>query len=322
MARAPEVTVVVPTHSRWDLLSTAALPAALGQEDVELEVVVVDDGSTDSTAEKLAAADEPRLRVVRHDRPCGVAHARNAGLAAARGEWIALLDDDDLWSPRKLRTQLDAAAREHAVFTYGGAAALAEDRAWVYSLAPPDPETLHETLLKRNVLWGGCSNVLVRTDVVDRLGGFDERLFQLADWDLWIRLSQHGRAAACPEVLVGCIEHQRSMLLTSEDDIFKEFDYLDRKHHAEREAAGIRIDRRIFVRWVALGHRRAGRRARAAAIYLDDFAREHDPGSLARAVAAPFGERPAEWVRQFSRRRPREGSLDDLGEPSWLSLYR
>jgi glycosyltransferase involved in cell wall biosynthesis len=322
MPLAPEVSVVIPTHSRWDLLATAALPAAVGQEDVELEVIVVDDGSTDETAESLAALEDPRLRVVRHDTPRGVAQARNSGIAAARGEWIALLDDDDLWAPRKLRTQFDAAATEGAVFAYGGAAALAEDRSWVYSLAPPDPETLASVLLERNVLWGGCSNVVVRTDVVRRLGGFDERLFQLTDWDLWIRLSEAGRAAACSDVLVGCIEHRRSMLLTSEDDVFDEFDYVEEKHRAAREAAGVRIDRRVFSRWVALGHRRAGRRFRAVRIYADAIVRNRDPGSLARAIVAPLGERPVEWMRRLRKTTPRVDSLDGLGEPPWLALYR
>jgi glycosyltransferase involved in cell wall biosynthesis len=319
---APEVTVVVPTHSRWDLLSTAALPAALGQEDVDLEVVVVDDGSTDETVEGLRGIDDQRLRVVRHDRARGVAQARNAGIAAARGAWIALLDDDDLWSPRKLRTQLDATVVDSAVFAYGGAAALAEDRSWVYSLPPADARTLASVLLQRNVLWGGSSNVLVRTDVVRQLGGFDEHLFQLTDWDLWIRLSQTGSAAACPEVLVGCIEHRRSMLLTSDPDVFEEFEYVEKKHRAARKAAGVRIDRRIFSRWVALGHRRAGRKARAASTYLVGAVRNRDPGSFARAFVAPFGERPAGWLRTATRGRPTAAPPDGLGEPSWLALYR
>jgi glycosyltransferase involved in cell wall biosynthesis len=322
MAQTPDITVVVPTHSRWDLLSTAALPAALGQADVDLEVVVVDDGSTDSTAAGLAAVDDPRVRVVRHDRPHGVAQARNAGIAAARGRWIALLDDDDLWAPRKLRKQLDAAAVAGAVFAYGGAAALAEDRAWVYSLAPADPETLARVLLERNVLWGGCSNVLVRTDVIRQLGGFDERLFQLTDWDLWIRLSNAGRAAACREVLVACIEHRRSMLLTTEDDVYEEFEYVEKKHRVSREAAGVRIDRRTFSRWVALGHRRAGRRIRATRAYLHAAVTNRDAGSLARALAAPLGERPVEWLRMAKQGNRRTPSADGLGEPPWLALYR
>jgi glycosyltransferase involved in cell wall biosynthesis len=320
--RAPDVTIVIPTRSRWDLLSTAALPSALGQEDVELEIVVVDDGSTDETAKKLRARFDARLRVVRHERPRGVARARNAGIEAARGEWIAFLDDDDLWAPRKLRVQLDAADAQGALFSYGGAAWVAEDRSWLYSLAPADPDLLASMLLERNVLWGGCSNVAVRSDLVRALGGFDERLFQLADWDLWIRLSQAGRACAWPEVLVACIEHQRSMLLTTADDVFAEFDYLDAKHRAAREAAGLRLDRRIFTRWVALGHRRSGRRFRAARLYLAGAVKNRDPLNLVRAVAAPLGERPVEWARRVTGRSPGSRRSDFPSEPSWLARYR
>jgi glycosyltransferase involved in cell wall biosynthesis len=321
VASRPEVTVVVPTRSRWDLLSTAALPAALGQENVDLEVVVVDDGSTDTTFERLANAENERVSVVRHDRTRGVAQARNTGISVARGEWIALLDDDDVWAPHKLRTQIDAARCADAVFAYGGAAALDEDRAWVYSLPPADPTTLAPVLLQRNVVWGGCSNVVARADVLRRLGGFDEHLFQLTDWDLWIRLSQAGRAAACDEVLVGCIEHRRSMLLTTEDDVFAEFEYVERKHRAARAAAGVAIDRRIFSRWVALGHRRAGRRTRATTIYLRSAARNRDIGSLGRALVTSFGERPAAALRRLAlgaSGRPASKGL----EPEWLARYR
>jgi glycosyltransferase involved in cell wall biosynthesis len=320
--RTPEVTVVIPTRSRWDLLSTAALPSALGQEGVDVEVVVVDDGSTDRTAAGVAALGDSRIQLVRHADSRGVARARNAGVEAAAGEWIAFLDDDDLWAPRKLRIQLDAAAEAGASFAYGGAAALAEDRSWVYSLAPPAPDTLASTLLRRNVLWGGCSNVVVRTDVVRQLGAFDEHLFQLTDWDLWIRLSQATRAAAYPDVLVGCIEHRRSMLLTTEADIFAELAYVERKHRPAREAAGVDLDSRTFTRWVALGHRRAGRRFHASRLYLIGAVRERDPGNLVRALAVPLGERPLGWARDAIRGRSPDGSSELSQEPVWLARYR
>jgi glycosyltransferase involved in cell wall biosynthesis len=320
VSRGPEVTVVIPTHSRWDLLSTAALPSALGQDDVDVEVVVVDDGSTDATAEGLAGRVDPRLRVVRHERPRGVAGARNAGIAAARGEWVAFLDDDDLWSPRKLRLQLDGAHDAGASFVYGAAAAVAEDRSWLYSLEPADPSTLASTLLSRNVLWGGCSNVMARTDLVRRLGGFDQRLFQLADWDLWIRLAHAARPAACPEVVVGCIVHPRSMLLTTRDDVFEEFRYIEEKHRHTTEAYGIRFDRGVLTRWVALGHRRAGRRFQAARVYLAGAVVNRDPGNVPRALAAVLGERPAAWARAAVGRGDRREA--PAAEPAWLALYR
>jgi GT2 family glycosyltransferase len=317
----PDVTVVIPTRDRWTLLASAALPAALGQEDVDVEVVVVDDGSSDETPERLAELTDPRLRTVRHAESRGVARARNAGIAIARGTWLAFLDDDDVWSPRKLRIQLDAAEEAGASFVYGGAAIVAEDRSWLYSLAPTDPAVLARTLLSRNVLWGGCSNVVARTRLVREEGGFDEKLFQLADWDLWIRLTQAAPVAACPDVIVGCIVHPGSMLLTTEEDPLDEFRYLEEKHRRTSEASGVRVDRALFRRWVASGHLRAGRRARAARIFLAGAVRDRDPAGIPRAAAALLGERANDSIRK-ALRRPERGLSSPDCEPPWLALYR
>src|SRR5439155_20114090 len=108
MTSLPEVSVVIPRRNRWPLLAAHALPSALCQEEVELEVIVVDDGSTDGTPSRLELLADSRLHVRPLEKSRGVAAARNAGIEEARGEWIAFLDDDDLWSPRKLRTHVDA----------------------------------------------------------------------------------------------------------------------------------------------------------------------------------------------------------------------
>src|SRR2546421_3337685 len=206
-APVPQVSVIVPTHNRWRFLSTT-LGLVLGQEDVQLEVVVVDDGSTDETRQRLAEIEDPRVRVFSHEESRGVGAARNRGLREARGEWVSFLDDDDLWAPRKLRAQLDSLAASGADFCYGEALVLDVENAVVTRDQPArDPDELRALLLKGNVLPGGCSNVLARTDVVRATGGFDERLSMVADWDLWLRLSERARRVACQDVVVAYRKH-------------------------------------------------------------------------------------------------------------------
>jgi glycosyltransferase involved in cell wall biosynthesis len=319
-----DVTVVVPTRDRWELLSTAALPSALGQRGVDHEVIVVDDGSSDGTPARLAAMEEPRLRVLTHERSQGVAQARNAGIRAAKGEWVAFLDDDDLWSPDKLRLQIEAADAEGSGFTYGGAAWVDQDRRFVGRLTPPDPTNLAAQLLRWNVIWAGCSNVVARRSLVSDLGGFDEQLFQLADWDLWIRLALASRATACPEIVVGYVMQPRSMLLTDRRNVLTEFSYLVEKHRDASRAHGVELDRARFSRWAALGYLRGGRRAEAVRTYLRGSLENRDPGALARAAGAMIGPkaiRPGRALLRSVRRRHAHELLPG-DEPPWLQLYR
>src|SRR3954470_18108452 len=100
----------MPTRDRW-VLATLAIECVLAQEGVELELIVVDDGSA---GEALRPVEDPRVRVLRSERSQGVARARHRGLRAAAPPWVAFLDDDDLWSPEHLRLTLAAAAAEGA----------------------------------------------------------------------------------------------------------------------------------------------------------------------------------------------------------------
>lgn len=315
--------MVIPTRNRWRLLSTAALPSALGQEGVEQEVVVIDEGSEDETRSGLSSLDEPRLRVIRHEAPRGVAQARNAGVAAARGAWVAFLDDDDLWAPDKLRRQVDAAREADAAFAYAAAAWLDGGRLFLYALAPPPGEGLAGRLLRWNEIWAGGSNVVARTDVVRRLGGFDEKLFQLADWDLWIRLALAARAVAVPDVLVGYVIQPQSMLLTDRSDVFAEFRYLVEKHRDASARLGSTPDAAKFGRWVAAGHLRAGRRREAARIYARAAVETRTPGLAARAGLALLGWRGLEAGRAVARRlRGDDAERLSIGEPAWIGRYR
>lgn len=323
MADLPEVTVVVPTRDRWPLLSTHAVPAALSQEDVELELVVVDDGSSDGTSSKLAGVQDPRLRVVRHTRPSGVAGARNAGVAVARAPWIAFLDDDDLWSPRKLRAQLDLALHADADVVYA-AGVLVDERLSVlaHDVFPPTSE-LPRLLLDGNVLPGGCSNVLARTDLVRQVGCFDERLTYTEDWDLWVRLALAGKIAACPDVLVAHVQHRGGALFRYRPDVLSEVEYVLAKHNPDLEPSRARALRLGALEWMAHEYRRAGYRQAAARAYLQLARERRRAADLGRALVALTGKRGASVARTIRRVLSRgDGAPHVPPDVPWLDRYR
>jgi len=258
-----EVSVVIATRDRWPLLRFT-LAAALDQRDVHHEVIVVDDGSRDETAEQLAAIDDPRLVVLRHPRSEGVARARNLGIERARGAMVAFLDDDDLWAPFKLRAQLDSAEAVQADFVYCDFLLLDGDRKVVGVMSRPDADGLELELLRYNVI-GSPSMVMARTELVQRIGGFDDSFSVLADWDMWIRLAATGRAARCPRVLAAYVEHAGGMLTRHPGRTTDEFERLALKHADATRQHGVELDRAKLELALARGHARGGRRLKAFA---------------------------------------------------------
>src|SRR4051794_34286851 len=139
----PLVSVVIPTKDRRERVLDA-VAGVRAQEDVRTEIVVVDDGSSDGTADALGAIEG--VVVVRHERAQGVARARNAGIAAGRGELVAFLDDDDRWAPAKLRRQLDALARDGARWGYAGALQVDDAGDLLEEEPAPSPQELRENI--------------------------------------------------------------------------------------------------------------------------------------------------------------------------------
>jgi hypothetical protein len=325
---APQVSVVIPTRDRWPLLSRNALPSALGQLGVELEVVIVDDGSSDETPQRLADISDPRVRSVRVDparRPKLVrttAHARNRGIAAARGEWLAFLDDDDLWAPDKLRAQLDAAARRGASFAYSRVVAV-DEHLRVLEIQPlPDPDELPSLLLRGNFVPGGGSNAIARADLVRQAGGFDESHVFVEDWDLWIRLSRLGRSAACSEVHVARVEHREGALFRERPDVVEDVARLLSKYTQVGARRGL-----ATTEWLAAEHYKAGRRRSAARLYLQAALRFRSLGNFPPALGALFGDRGMRAARAVLVALRGSAHFGDPTPeppppPPWLELYR
>ena len=191
-SRSPLVTVYLPTHNRAALLRQA-IRSVLAQDHRELELIVVDDGSTDGTQEVLAAfaAADPRLRVLRNERPAGAPAARNRAILDARGEFVTGIDDDDLMLPDRISALL-AAHDDRYAFVCGASYVIGADGRWYDVHDAVEGRVELDELLLRNVVG---NQVLLRTARLREAGLFDEAQPAWQDYELWTRLVlRHGPA--------------------------------------------------------------------------------------------------------------------------------
>lgn len=201
-SRRPTVSVVVPTRNRGDLLPRA-IASVLRQTFADLELIVVDDASSDHTPEVLArlAAADPRVSAVRSPARRGVSAARNLAVARAVGRYVAFLDDDDEWLPAKLARQVEVLENGDAGLVYCPCLYVGPDgREERMGTEDVSARPAREALFRRNLL--STPAVVVRRDLLCRVGGFDEALPQMEDWDLWLRLAALTPFAYVPEPLV------------------------------------------------------------------------------------------------------------------------
>jgi glycosyltransferase involved in cell wall biosynthesis len=195
----PVISVVVPAYNAGATLA-ATVQSIAEQVPAPMEIIVVDDGSTDDTADVASRLSGVRLIGRANGGPSA---ARNAGIAIARGEWIGFADADDTWLPGKLQLQAECAARYPDAILIAGdwvRGAQAPSAARTSSAAPHVRLFGYRDLLTLNRFQ--TSTVLVRTEALKRLGGFDASLDGVEDWDMWLRCSRLGPIAKLDVPLV------------------------------------------------------------------------------------------------------------------------
>ena len=314
----PGVSVVIPTRNRLHLLR-ATLASALGQVGVDHEVVVVDDGSDDGTGDYLADIVDERLRVVTHRTASGVSAARNTGLAESCHEWVAFLDDDDLWAPDKLAAQLAAGRHGYGWVTVGAVDVDHELRV-TGGAHPPSAEKDTARLLQANNVPGGGSGTMLRTELVRAVGGFDPALRTLADWDLWIRVAPLGDMAYVRRPLVAYRVHAGSMSHT-DDRFLRELEGIAHKHAASLTARGVDVNTSGYLWWYADNLLRAGARPQARATWRALVRRRTSPRALVAAALAHVA--PAALLRLREQQRRRRTPAGYAAEAErWLVRYR
>ncbi|MFP5310000.1 MAG: glycosyltransferase [Actinomycetes bacterium] len=289
---APQVSVVMSTHDRRPLL-TRALASALAQVDVDLEVVVVDNGSTDDTAAHLAAISDPRLVVVRNEVSLGPTGGRNRGLAEARGTWVGVLDDDDLWAPDKLAAQLAELERTGRAWAYTGVVYIDGLGRITGGTPAPTPEAVVRDLPHRYVVPGGMSTMLWRRELFDD-PVLDPELRWQCDWDLSLRLLRLGPPAAVRRPLVAYRQHGGQVsrgVRDATDEIARV-----ESRSADLRAGGEPPSRASHHRFLGSEALRAGQRGLAARSYLRAAA-AGDLGAMTRLLGLLLPTRLVPAVR-------------------------
>jgi glycosyltransferase involved in cell wall biosynthesis len=189
----PKVSVVIPTYNRAHLICRS-IQSVLDQTYQNLEIIVVDDGSTDNTEEIVINFKDERIRYIKHSENKGASAARNTGIKVSRGEYIAFQDSDDEWFSEKLEKQISAfynSSPEVGVVYSGFYRVEANKKIYI----PSDDHVaqkkgnIYNELLKGNFV--GTPAVLIKKECFENVKYFDENIPALEDWELWIEISKY-----------------------------------------------------------------------------------------------------------------------------------
>jgi len=272
----PLVSVIIPTYNRTNLVPRA-IESVLTQTYDNLELIVVDDASSDETEAVVRCYDDERLTYICHETNRHVSAARNTGLERASGEYIAFLDDDDEWLPTKLEKQIDhfteVKGRIGMVYCW---MEYRDGNAVVRRYRPRLRGCIFEETIGGQPI-GACSTLVVKREVIDEIGGFDESLPRGNDGDFIRRVAHEFEIEYISQILVRHYvdrEHERITDETAQNiqNAIKANEAKLKKFAAELEAKPKlkgEIYARLGLRYCQLGNYDAGVRNHFKAIRLD-----------------------------------------------------
>lgn len=210
----PKVSIVIPTYNRAWLLRKAIL-SVLNQTYQDFEIIVVDDASNDNTIDVISALNDKRIKYIRNEYNKGEAGARNTGILNTNGQYIAFLDDDDEWLPKKLELQVNkfenSPQKVGLIYTgiiryhYKENKLIRKNQS-----IPLHKGEMYHILMKRNII-GPPSCVLIRRKCMEKIGLFDSAIAYGLDYDYWIRISKHFDFKYLSEPLVKYRVHENRL---------------------------------------------------------------------------------------------------------------
>lgn len=248
----PLVSVIIPTYNYGRFVGDA-VESALTQTYRPIEIILVDDGSTDDTGTR-AQKYQGRIRYIPQENQ-GLSAARNTGIKEAKGEYIAILDSDDIWLPDKLKKQMDEFSRDKSLGLVSCGELLMDDqekvtRENIYKDYPNRDEFLKKLMI-RNIVSGGSAAV-IKKECFNRVGLFDATLRSAEDWDMWLRIGQHFNVKVLQECLVKVRIGSTNMSSIKNAERMLEYEIKTLDKHWERNPS---FKNKPFLRSEALSYR-------------------------------------------------------------------
>lgn len=207
MKHKPLVSIVIPTYNHEQYLARA-IKSVLKQTHKNAEIIICDDGSSDNTKEVIKKFKHHKKIRYYYQSNQGLASTRNLGIKKAKGEFIAFLDSDDYWLPKKIEKQLKIFTKNKQIglvycFHY-----------WVSEAGKITGKKkknyrgdIWQDLLQGNLIVGSGSAAVVKKECFDKIGLFDESLKSCEDWDMWLRIARVYQIDLTPELLVKITQH-------------------------------------------------------------------------------------------------------------------
>lgn len=197
----PLVSIIIPTYNRAKLVGRAIKSVVSQTWQGNMEIIIVSDGSTDSTEKMIISFNDPRINFIKHKKSRGPSAARNTGLLASNANYIAFLDDDDEWMPNKLEIQIPV------IMNSGPEVGLVYT--WMEYVDGDNTQEIRKPTLRGNLFLEmldkqaitGCSTIIIKREVLDIIPAFDESLPRGNDGDFIRRISRHFDIECVPEVL-------------------------------------------------------------------------------------------------------------------------
>ena len=244
----PKVSVIIPTHNRAEMVQRAIQSVLAQTWQGTMEIIVVSDGSTDNTENVVNSFNDPRIRFFKHEKSRGASAARNTGLRASRGKYIAFLDDDDEWTSEKLEVQMPVIENSDTKvgLVY----------AWMEYFRDGKSDHVHAPELRGDVLVemldtqaiGGCPTIIIKREVIDTIGYFDESLPRGNDGDYWRRISKHYHVDYVPKILASIhIGHDDRISINSRRNLEAEIFAFERRLRIFENAFAKYPDRKTSV---------------------------------------------------------------------------